>query len=66
MDLETLVADPGFPLGGGTNLVGVPTPNTATFRKICMSKRKNWDPRGGEGRALDAPLNMDDNDSILN
>ena len=33
------VADPGFPVGGGANLVrGVPTPNVATFRKMCMSK----------------------------
>ena len=23
---------------------GAPTPDTATFCKICMSKRKNWDP----------------------
>ena len=47
------VADPGFPVGGGVRLVGV-----ATFRKICMSKRKNWDPWGlGGGCApLDSPL----------
>ena len=34
------VADPGFPVGGA------PTPEAATFRKICMSKRKNLDPWG--------------------
>ena len=33
------VADPGFPVGGGTDLIGgAPTPEAATFRKICMSK----------------------------
>ena len=43
----TTVTDPGFPIGGGANLVkGTPTPDMATFRKICMSKRKNWDPWG--------------------
>ena len=48
------VADPRFPVGGGANLVsGVPTPNAAMFHKICMSKRKNWDPYGG--RAPGAP-----------
>ena len=44
------MADPGFPVGerpprGG----GAPTPEAATFRKICMSKRKNLDPWGGGG-----------------
>ena len=30
---------------GGADLVGwAPTPEAATFRKICMSKRKNLDP----------------------
>ena len=38
-----------------------PTTNTATFRKICMSKLKNWDPWGRERSAqgalpLDPPL----------
>ena len=32
------VADPGFAVEGGTNLIGVPTPKAATF---SMSKRKN-------------------------
>ena len=33
------VADPGFPVGGGVDLVGGPwTPEAATFRKFCMSK----------------------------
>ena len=36
------MADPGFPVGGAwTSLVGVDT-----FRKFCMSKRKNLDPWG--------------------
>ena len=39
------VADPGFPVGGGVDLVGgVWTPEAVTFRNFCMSKRKNWDP----------------------
>ena len=40
------VADPGFPLGGAPTSWGggVPTPEAATFRKICVSKRKNLDP----------------------
>ena len=33
------VADPGFTVGGGA-----PTPEAATFCKICMSKQKNLDP----------------------
>ena len=32
------VADPGFPVGWAW------TPEVAMFRKICMSKRKNWVP----------------------
>ena len=40
------VADPGFPVVGGVDLVGGAwTPEAATFRKICMSKRKNWVPK---------------------
>ena len=36
-------ADPGFPVGGrGPRRRGAWTPEAATFRKICMSKRKNW------------------------
>ena len=31
---DIAVADPGFPVRGG----GAPTPEAATFRKICMSK----------------------------
>ena len=38
------VADPGFPVGGADLVGGAPTPEAATFRKICMSKRKNLDP----------------------
>ena len=40
----------GSPVGGGLGIRGAdlvggaPTPEAATFRKICMSKRKNWDP----------------------
>ena len=35
----------GFPVGG-VDLVGggAWTPEAAMFRKICMSKRKNWVP----------------------
>ena len=42
------VADPGFSIGGANLLGGggTPTPNAATFRKICMSKRKNREPWG--------------------
>ena len=36
-----LVADPGFPVGGVDLVVGAPTPEAVTFRKICMWKRKN-------------------------
>ena len=35
------VADPGFPVGGEGAGAGAPTPEAVTFRKICMSKRKN-------------------------
>ena len=39
------VADPGFPVWGGVGLVEAAwTPEAATFRKICMSKQKNWVP----------------------
>ena len=38
------VADQGFPIGGANLVGGAPTPETATFQKICMSKRKNLDP----------------------
>ena len=39
------VADPRFPLvgGGGNPIGGSPNLDVATFRKICMSKQKNWD-----------------------
>ena len=36
-------ADPGFPMGGHQPCRGAPTPEAATFRKFCMSKRKNLD-----------------------
>ena len=42
-DLDS-VADPGFPVGGHQPRRGVPTPEAATFQKICMSKQKNLDP----------------------
>ena len=47
------VADPGFP-------VGAPTPKAATFRKICMSKRKNLDPCGARagGAPPDPPMQL--------
>ena len=46
------MADPGFPVGG-MDLVGRAwTPEVVTFRKFCMSKRKNLDPWGGVRRAM--------------
>ena len=39
--------DPVFSIGGGVDLVGVVgrlTPEAVTFRKFCISKRKNLDP----------------------
>ena len=53
------VADPGFPVGGGgVDLVGEAwTPEAVTFRKICMSKRKNREPWGErQVRPLDPPM----------
>ena len=40
VDLHTFtVADPGFPVGGGVDLVGGTwTPKAVTFCKFCMSK----------------------------
>ena len=35
-------------MGGG----GSSTPDAATFRKICMSKRKNLDPRSANGMEM--------------
>ena len=46
MNSSYAVADPGFPMGGGGRQL-----RGATFRKICMSKRKNLDRRGGAGGA---------------
>ena len=42
---QTPVVDPGFPVGGRGPRRGAWTPKAATFRKICMSKRKG--PLGG-------------------
>ena len=42
------MADPGFPVGDVVLVGGGPwTPEAATFRKFCMSKRKNLDSSGG-------------------
>ena len=41
------MADPGFPVGGRGPRRGAWTPEAVTFRKFCMSKRKNLDPWGG-------------------
>ena len=55
------VADPEFPVGG-VDLMGggAWTPEAVTFRKVCMSKRKNLNPLGGRGvrqaRPLDPPM----------
>ena len=43
----TSMVDPGFPVGVVPPRQGAPTPDTPTFRKICMSKRKNRGPLGG-------------------
>ena len=58
------VADPGFPVGGLGPRRGAWTPEAVTFRKICMSKRKNRDPLGGplgwacQVRPLDPPMSF--------
>ena len=45
MHLSEAVADPGFSVGGrGPRRGGAWTPEVVTFRKFCMSKRKNLDP----------------------
>ena len=41
---DITVVDPGFPVGGHGPRSGGWTPEAATFRKICMSKRKNRVP----------------------
>ena len=41
------VADPVFPAGGGANLVRrAPTPDAATFHKICISEQRIGTPGG--------------------
>ena len=48
--VSTPVANPEFPVAGGINLAGGGgslTSDAVTFRKFCMSKRKNLDPWGG-------------------
>ena len=47
------VADPGFPVGGVDLVRGAWTPEAVTFRKFCMSKRKNLDPRSVNARSED-------------
>ena len=42
--LLNTVADPGFPVGGAWTRRGGVDSEAATFRKICMSKRKNLVP----------------------
>ena len=37
------VAVPGFPVGG-VDLIGGVDSEATMFRKICMSKQKNWVP----------------------
>ena len=46
--------------GGRRPRGGVPTPEVATFQKICMSKWKNLDSGGGARRRgpLDPPMKM--------
>ena len=49
---------------GGANLVGgAPTPEAATFRKFCMSKRKNLDPWGA--RAGGTPPGSATGDDVI-
>ena len=38
-DLKFTVPDPGFPVGGHHLRRGVPTPNTAMFRRICLKDK---------------------------
>ena len=49
------MADPGFPVGGRGPRRGAWTPEVGTFRKFCMSKRKDRDPGGGGTCAGHAP-----------
>ena len=37
------VADPGYPVGGASTLLGALIPEAVTFWKFCMSKWKNLD-----------------------
>ena len=53
------VADPGFPVGGGADLVGgAPTPETTTFEKFVCQNERIWTRRGARARQrpLDPPL----------
>ena len=52
------MADPGFPVGGRRPRRGSWTPEAVMFRKICMPKRKNLDPKGActGARPLDPPM----------
>ena len=44
VDIGPAVADPGLPIGEASLTGGrAPTPDVATFHKICMSKQKNRD-----------------------
>ena len=43
---------------------GAPTPEAATFRKICMSKRKNLDPWGARRRRPPGSANASENEDL--
>ena len=61
------VADPAFPVGGVVLGGGAWTSGLVTFRKFCMSKRKNLDPLGGRAPGtppLDPPMKSNDSYDI--
>ena len=60
------VADPGFPVGGGVDLVGgAVDPRGSYVSKILHVKMKESGPVGGGGRAGRAPLDPPMNTNVL-
>ena len=54
------MADPEFRVGRRPPRRGLPTPEVVTFRKICMSTRKNLDLKGGSTLDLHICQNCND------